>query len=94
MLGRMLLVVATLTAGLAMIVAWIVAVLKVDRRWRAATLQCCRCLHTWTGLEKMCELCGARGQGFIDRPDARPTHDWQGRLDTEPIPVVDAFEPS
>ncbi|MBC8092327.1 MAG: hypothetical protein H7Y15_10395 [Pseudonocardia sp.] len=77
-----------LIAGLVMIVGWIVAVLRVDRRWRRSYLQCCRCLHTWRGTAKLCDWCGARGQGFIDRPNARPTHDWQGRLDTGPIPVV------
>ena len=86
----------TLVAGCAVIAAGIVVVLKVDRRWRGAHLQCCRCLEVWFGLEKMCFRCGARGQSYdwkARKYAGFPTHDWQGYLDTGPIPVVAAPVP-
>ena len=83
----------TLVAGFAVIAAGIVVVLTVDRRWRGAHLQCCRCLEVWFGREKMCFRCGARGQSYdwkARKYAGFPTHDWQGYLDTGPIPVVTA----
>lgn len=83
----------TLVAGCAVIAAGIVVVLKVDRRWRGAHLQCCRCLEVWFSREKMCHRCGARGQDYdwLARKYAGfPTHDWQGYLDTGPIPIITA----
>ncbi|MBW0089044.1 hypothetical protein I4I73_01805 [Pseudonocardia sp. KRD-184] len=82
----------TLAIGTATIVIGSLAMTRVDERWRAAHLQCCRCLRTWHGREKTCERCGGRGNTYDWRAEKYagfPTHDWQGYLDTGPIPVVE-----
>ncbi|WP_300007230.1 hypothetical protein [Pseudonocardia sp.] len=87
-----MLVWVTLAAGSVVLVIGTLAVMRVDRRWRRSHLQCCRCLDTWHGYAKICERCGGRGRDY-DWLAARfagfPTHDWQGYLDTGPIPVID-----
>ncbi len=93
-----MLVAGTLSVGISMIVAWIVAVHKVDSYWRPQRQQCCRCLKIWRSREKFCPLC--RGSGRLARkgiipPHRVPTHDWQGSLDTQPIgKVVEWYQPS
>jgi hypothetical protein len=81
----------TLVAGVLLLAAGVVVVVKVDRQWRREHLQCCRCLQTWFGRDKMCSRCGARGKTY-DYLAAKfagfPTHDWQGYLDTGPLPTV------
>jgi len=81
----------SLVVGITVIVVGVLVAVRVDRRWRSAHLQCCRCLEVWFGQDKMCSRCGARGQEY-DRMARKvagfPTHDWQGDLDTGPIPVV------
>jgi ribosomal protein L37E len=81
----------TLVAGVLLLAAGVVVVVKVDRQWRREHLQCCRCLQTWFGRDKMCSRCGARGKTY-DWLAAKfagfPTHDWQGYLDTGPLPTV------
>ena len=69
----------------------VVLMKNVDRRWRATHLQCCRCLEVWFSREKTCSRCNARGHTYdwAARMYAGfPTHDWQGYLDTGPIPIV------
>lgn len=81
----------TLVVGSAAIVVGVLVVVQVDRRWRTAHLQCCRCLEVWFSREKMCHRCGARGKDYdwlAVKFAGFPTHDWQGRLDTGPIPLV------
>lgn len=81
----------TLAVGICTIVAGYLAMTRVDQRWRRAHLQCCRCLRTWYGHAKICESCGARGHEYdwlALKYAGFPTHDWQGYLDTGPIPVV------
>lgn len=81
----------TLVAGVLLLAAGVVVVVKVDRQWRREHLQCCRCQQTWFGRDKMCARCGARGKPY-DYLAAKfagfPTHDWQGYLDTGPPPTV------
>jgi hypothetical protein len=87
-----MLVWVTLFAGLVVLAAGSVAVTRVDRRWRPRHQRCCRCQDAWFGEGKLCDRCGARGRDddrFGERYRAFPTHDWQGYLDTGPIPVVD-----
>ncbi|MDN5748134.1 MAG: hypothetical protein L0H64_06450 [Pseudonocardia sp.] len=52
--------------------------MRVDRRWRSAHLQCCRCLDTWFSDAKVCPRCSARGRSYdwlSDRFAGFPTHD-------------------
>ena len=81
----------TLVAGVLLLAAGVVVVVKVDRQWRREHLQCCHCLQTWFGREKMCSRCGARGKPY-DWPAVTsagvPTHDRQGYLDPGPPPEV------
>jgi hypothetical protein len=82
----------TSTAGVALIAVGVVAMSTVDRRWRRAHLQCCRCLAMWFSRETLCR-CGGIGHPY-DRLARKhpgfPTHDWQGYLDTAPIQIVPA----
>lgn len=77
--------------GLVAIGCGYLAMTRVDMRWRAEHLQCCRCSARWFGRRKMCERCGAKGNSY-DWLKVQfagfPTHDWQGYLDTGPLPVV------
>jgi ribosomal protein L37E len=86
-----MLVWVTLAAGFVVIVLGSLAVMRVDRRWRRSHLQCCRCLDTWHGRAKICARCGGRGNAYdwlAVRYAGFPSHDWQGYLDTGPIPVI------
>lgn len=81
----------TLVGGIVTIVLGSLAMTRVDEHWRSAHLQCCRCLRTWHSRAKICDRCGGRGNGYdwlAVRFAGFPTHDWQGYLDTGPIPVV------
>jgi len=81
----------TLATGIAVIVAGSLAMMRVDQHWRSSHLQCCRCRRTWFGRDKMCDRGGARGRDYdwlAVKFAGFPTHDWQGYLDTGPIPVV------
>ena len=81
----------TLAVGSVVILVGTLAVMRVDRRWRRSHLQCCRCLDTWHGRAKICQRCGGRGNSYdwlAVRYAGFPTHDWQGYLDTGPIPVI------
>ncbi len=81
----------TLAAGVLLLAAGVVVVVKVDRQWRREHLQCCRCQQAWFGRDKMCARCGARGQRYdwlAVEFAGFPTHDWQGYLDTGPLPKV------
>ncbi len=92
-----MLVWVTLAAGSVVILLGTLAVMRVDRRWRRSHLQCCRCLDTWFGHAKICERCGGRGSTYdwlAVRYAGFPTHDWQGYLDTGPIPVIDIAVPA
>jgi hypothetical protein len=90
-----MLVWVTLITGLLVLAAGSVAVTRVDRRWRPRHQQCCRCREAWYGEGKLCDRCGARGHDWFGTASARvlPTHDWQGRLDTGPIPRVEVPRP-
>jgi hypothetical protein len=86
-------VVVVAALGLVAIGCGYLAMTRVDVRWRAQHLQCCRCATRWFGRRKMCERCGARGNSYdwlTVRFAGFPTHDWQGYLETGPIPVVPA----
>ena len=86
-----MLVWVTLFGGLVVLAVGSLAVMRVDRRWRSTRLQCCRCLDIWFSAATMCSRCGARGRPYdwsADRFAGFPTHDWQGYLDTGPIPRV------
>lgn len=87
-----MLVWVTLLSGLVVCVLGSLAVFRVDRRWRRRHLRCCRCQRTWYGEAKLCYGCGGRGRAYDHREEGGrlPTHDWQGYLDTGPIPVVAA----
>lgn len=87
-------VVAFVAVSVVVLVCALVAILRVDQSWTRQVRQCCRCLHTWSSVDKMCPRCvTARGRlarhGLIE---ARPAHghDWQGHMVTGPIPVVRA----
>lgn len=83
----------TLIAGSAVILSGVLLVIKVDQRWRKAHLQCCRCLEVWFSREKVCPGCGTTGKEYdwaARKFAGFPTHDWQGYLDTGPIPIVSA----
>ena len=81
----------TLVAGVLLLALGVVAAVKVDRQWRREHLQCCRCLQVWFSRDKMCLRCGARGKPYdwlAHKYAGFPTHDWQGYLDTGPLPKV------
>ncbi len=81
----------TLLSGSAVCLVGMLAVFRVDRRWRRRHQRCCRCLRTWYGEGKLCAGCGARGRAYDQREQTRlPTHDWQGYLDTGPLAVAAA----
>lgn len=84
-------VVVVAVLGLVAIGCGYLAMTRVDLRWRAEHLQCCRCSARWFGRRKMCERCGAKGNSYDwlkVQYAGFPTHDWQGYLDTGPLPVV------
>ncbi|MHA6780969.1 hypothetical protein ACVGOW_08225 [Pseudonocardia saturnea] len=81
----------TLVVGIVAIALGYLAMTRVDERWRASHMQCCRCLRTWHGRAKICDRCGGRGHDYdwlAVKFAGFPTHDWQGYLDTGPIPIV------
>jgi hypothetical protein len=83
----------TLVAGVLLLAFGVVVAVKVDRQWRREHLQCCRCLQVWFSRDKLCLRCGARGKPYdwLARQYAGfPSHDWQGYLETGPIPQVPA----
>ena len=84
----------SLAAGLLIMVGGVIAVLKIDERFFSRDNYCCRCREEWHGIEKLCR-CGARGEKYRTPEPVTPTHDWQGYLDTNPIPIVrdDLFDP-
>ncbi len=69
----------------------VLAILRVDQSLTRQARQCCRCLAAWSGLDKLCPQCQAKGRlarhGLIE-PAPEYGHDWQGHLNTQPIPVV------
>ncbi len=87
-----MLVWVTLLTGLVVLVAGSVAMTRIDRRWRPRHQQCCRCQDAWFGEGKLCDRCGARGHDYdwlAEKYAGFPTHDWQGYLDTGPLPRVE-----
>lgn len=71
----------------------VLAILRVDQSLTPQMRQCCRCMESWgPSLDKMCPRCAtAKGRlarhGLIE-PAPEHGHDWQGWMDTAPIPVV------
>lgn len=86
-----MLVWGTLTAGITICLIGVLAVVRTDRRWLRRHQQCCRCQDVWYGEGKLCDACGARGHVYDRAAQDQggfPTHDWQGYLDTGPMPAV------
>lgn len=81
----------TFVVGLAIIGGGAYAIWVTDRRWFKQIQQCVRCRYVWLSVERSCPRCQARGRlatkGLIP-PHRYPAHDWQGHMNTAPIPII------
>jgi hypothetical protein len=88
-----------LVLGLLILAVGAGAATKIDERFWSRDNYCCRCKAEWHGIEKLCLQCGAPGQKHRSPEKKTPAFDWQGYMDTGPIPVVlpanvaELFEP-
>lgn len=62
------------------------AIARVDQYWIPRVRHCCVCRRRWVGIDKLCN-CGGRGKKHLPPEHRVPDHDWQGHMNTGPIPI-------